>query len=68
MDTIIENRGAKKKYNISGLLVGKKMTFQNTTTGILLTCGKNYVALNDLGWHLRCFTEPDGSISIIRID
>lgn len=67
MENIIENRGAKTKYDFEGFEIGEKKTFKKTSTGTVLNCAKRYSANNNLDWKFRCFTERKGRISIVRI-
>lgn len=63
---IPENRGVPLKYDVSNMLVGDRLSFEDTTTGNLLTCAKSYCKRHGLDWSFRCYSE-NGLTVIIRI-
>ena len=52
-----ETSGAKRKYDISGMRVGDRLSYDDTTTGKLLGSAKSFCDRHGLDWTFRCFTE-----------
>ena len=61
-----ETRGGKTKYNFNDFKIGETLTFENTTTGIVISCAKSYCKQRGLNWSFRCYSM-NGFINIVRI-
>lgn len=63
----VENRGGKnKRYDILDMTISEVRSFENTTTGKVLTSAKQLCKRHNLEWRFRCWTT-DGVTYIMRI-
>jgi len=64
---IPETRGAKLKYDLTGMDKGETRSFGNTTPGTLINCAKSFSRKRGLRWKFRCYSM-DGLTHIVRVE